>query len=401
MGPFSSCRLTGGPLQTAAAPRRLGGALSVLADRPLRLAVTAGQRVAAGDLLFSDKKAPWITQVAPLSGRITRLETGERRGISQLELAPEADLPPRTFDVSGIDGAAALRDLMIAAGLWQALRSRPFGRVADPAAQPARLFVTLTEGRPGAPDPEAALLGSEDCFLAGLRALVLLCPGRVVLCHPPRMTFPAVAGVASRAFRGGLASDHIRAVHPVDHGGLVWQMPWQEVVALGHLLRFGRIRAERVVALSGPAVRKPVLLRACQGLSLQELVEGRLKPGAHRLTAIDAAGQPGLWLQGIDLVSAQVEPRRAGAGRPHWSRLLRPRLAALTPNAWDDRLAPSGVLIWPLLRALAAGDAERARDLGALGLIEADLGALSARLGDRLDYPALLRRTLDELEAAA
>ena len=40
-----------------------------------------------------------------------------------------------------------------------------------------------------------------------------------------------------------------------------------------------------------------------------------------------------------------------------------------------------------------------ARDLGALGLIEEDLAAISHRLRGDVDYPALLRSTLDALEA--
>jgi len=54
----------------------------------------------------------------------------------------------------------------------------------------------------------------------------------------------------------------------------------------------------------------------------------------------------------------------------------------------------------PLLRALQLGDAERARELGALELVEEDLAALSSACVSNSDYGRLLRRVLDQLEAA-
>jgi Na+-transporting NADH:ubiquinone oxidoreductase subunit A len=51
------------------------------------------------------------------------------------------------------------------------------------------------------------------------------------------------------------------------------------------------------------------------------------------------------------------------------------------------------------MRALQIGDAERARELGALELLEDDLAPLSRACVSRSDYGILLRRVLDQLEA--
>ena len=53
----------------------------------------------------------------------------------------------------------------------------------------------------------------------------------------------------------------------------------------------------------------------------------------------------------------------------------------------------------PLLRALQLGDVERARDLGALELVEEDVAALSQACLSNSDYGRLLRIVLDQLEA--
>ena len=50
------------------------------------------------------------------------------------------------------------------------------------------------------------------------------------------------------------------------------------------------------------------------------------------------------------------------------------------------------------MRALQLGDAERARELGALELLEDDLAPLSQACVSRNDYGELLRRVLDHLE---
>ncbi len=55
----------------------------------------------------------------------------------------------------------------------------------------------------------------------------------------------------------------------------------------------------------------------------------------------------------------------------------------------------------PLLRALLVGDVDRARDLGALELVEEDMMLLSYVCSSKSDYGALLRRVLDQLHGEA
>ncbi len=363
--------------------------------RPV-LAVAEGQRVAAGELLFSDRKRPWIAAVAPVAGVVRRLEPGPRRGISMLEIEPEGEAA-RAFPTDAAGDREGLVALMTAAGLWTGLRSRPFGRIPDPAGHPEALFVTVTEGQAGAPDPEALLPGFDTWFHRGLAALPAL--GPLHLCHPPGLSPPVLPGVRATAFRAGLPSAHIHALHPVAHGGMVWQIHWQEVVALGHLLETGRIWPQRIVALSGPAAARPGLIAAPIGARLHDIAAGRLRDMPLRLLAGGAEGVQMPFLRpGIRRIAAV--PHREAARPGLFGRLTAPRRAALIPNRWDEALAPRGVLPVPLLRALAAGDAAAARDLGALGLVEEDLAAMGARMGGP-DYPALLRQTLDELEATA
>ncbi len=62
-------------------------------------------------------------------------------------------------------------------------------------------------------------------------------------------------------------------------------------------------------------------------------------------------------------------------------------------------MAPPGILATPLMRALLVGDVDRARDLGALELIEEDVAMLSYACPSRSNYGRLLREVLDQLYA--
>ena len=71
----------------------------------------------------------------------------------------------------------------------------------------------------------------------------------------------------------------------------------------------------------------------------------------------------------------------------------------MIPQERLEQLAPPGIHAVPLLRALQLGDVERARDLGALELVEEDVAALSHACLSNSDYGRLLRIVLDQLEA--
>lgn len=372
--------------------------------RPV-VTVKEGQKVAAGSILFHDRKRPWISAVSPAAGIVSRLDPGPRRSIAALEITPEGE-NAISFDLSTSDTRDGLIDLMVKAGLWPSIKARPFGKVADPADVPEALFVTATEAFDGAPDPGPVIASYEDAFRRGLRALPVLGAGRTCLCHTEGLPAPDVPGITTRAFSGGLPGDHIHTLHPVAHGGMVWQIGWQEVIALGYLLETSRIWGQRIVSVSGPAATRPGLVAATPGARLHHIAAGRLADAPLRLLAgsVETGVATPFLTPGIRQITALFHHEKP-AHTHGLNRMIKSRRPALIPNFWDETASPSGILPIPLLRALAAGDAETARDLGVLGLVEEDIAALNHRLGGRggngVDYTVLLRQTLDELEKMA
>ncbi|MCO5093580.1 NADH:ubiquinone reductase (Na(+)-transporting) subunit A [Bosea sp. (in: a-proteobacteria)] len=375
-----------------------------------RFAVSEGDRVAAGDLLFTDRRRPGSRHVAPASGIVAEIRKGGRQSLDRVVIALDEG-EARAFAVPAALESATLRALLIESGAWQAIRTRPFDDVPEPEATPDAIFVTAIDTRPLAPDPAVVIARHRAWFARGLKALTHLGAGAVHLCHRAGVEMPAVPDVRPAGFTGphpaGLAGTHIHYLHPVEAGGAcVWHIGYQEVIAIGHLLETGRIWARRVVALAGDGLSAPRLIETVPGAELRALCGEGLVEGAVRIrSGSPLDGRADAYLaRGHLQVTVERQAHGAAAGSGLLAR-LRTFLAvggsAIIPNAAHERAAPPGVLPIPLLRALSVGDVETARQLGALGLAEEDMALLSHVDGGRTDFGALLRRALDELRDAA
>lgn len=441
--------LAGAPSQSieAAAPVRRVAVLG--ADLPgvrPQLAVQPGDRVLRGQLLFADRRQPTVHVTAPAAGTVQAVHRGAQRAFVSLviEVAPDdgpaaqVSLPPLGDDPSTIE-PAALRARLLQSGLWTALRTRPFSRLPAPDAVPAAVFVTALDTAPHAPDPQVVLEGRHDDLRAGLAALQRLAQAPLYLCVAPgsRLAAAAPAGVEVHEFEGphpaGNPGVHIHALRPVGAAWSVWHLGAADVAAIGRLVTRGELEVERVVALAGPAVRRPRLVRTRLGAALDELVAGELVADAgdavrvvsgsvldgrtagdattaflgryHRqVSALAEGGQRELlgWIA--------PQPRRyslwsvvAGhfAGRDRGLALdtsLNGGDRAMVPIGSYERVLPMDLMATHLLRALAVGDAEQAVALGALELDEEDLALATFVCPGKTEWGPLLRRVLDRVE---
>ena len=237
------------------------------------MAVQVGDRVQKGQPLFSDKKNPGVQVTAPASGTISAINRGERRVLQSVvievgdESAPDAALrfahcsPDKLGSLSG----EAVRENLQRSGLWTALRTRPFSKIPAVDATPAHIFVTAIDTHPLAANPVPIIAERADDFRHGLAVLTRLAP--VFLCRAPGSALPGedVKGVTTETFEGphpaGLAGTHIHFLYPVDATRTVWTVNYQDVIAIGHLFTTGELDTTRVIALGGPVMKKPRLLR--------------------------------------------------------------------------------------------------------------------------------------------
>ena len=154
---------------------------------------------------------------------------------------------------------------------------------------PAAIFVTAMDTQPLAADPVMAVADQPDALSHGLDALARLTEGKVYLCTAPGVTLPtgSDARIQQESFAGphpaGLPGTHIHCLEPVSAQKSVWHIGLQDVVALGRTLLDGELYTQRVVALGGPAVTRPRLLRTVLGASIDELTAGELSSGDLRV----------------------------------------------------------------------------------------------------------------------
>lgn len=368
--------------------------------------VEAGQAVASGTPLFRDRKRPEIVVTSPSSGRIEKIEIGPQRRLSLLTIIPEGEDAVR-FDLAGAGTPAGLRALMQQAGLWPALRSRPFDRIPAPDAEPAAVFVTAIDTRPHAPDPALVLGGMEDSFARGVSALSLLTQAQVYVCQGDGVDLvepqDRVSVVRFTGFHpAGLPGTHIARLHPATSSAPVWHINYQDVAALGRLLARGTVDFSRSISLAGPGTQQPLLLRVPIGADLHALSRPQLTPGPKRiLSGAILDGREAQFLSRYHLqasVVARIEPRARNWLIAALGRASAP--AAFVPTAAVDRALGPDMPAVPLLRALSIGDADRAAQLGCLQLGEDDLALATYATGGETDFGARLRAVLDMLEAA-
>ena len=88
----------------------------------------------------------------------------------------------------------------------------------------------------------------------------------------------------------GLAGTHIHFLEPVSIGKTVWTVGYQDVIAIGRLFSDGKLYTERVIALGGPQVSEPRLLRTRLGVDLEALCAGQLKDGVNRIVSGSVLG---------------------------------------------------------------------------------------------------------------
>jgi len=405
-------------------------------DMKPTLLVAAGERVSLGQPLFSDKKNPRILYVSPAAGRVVAINRGERRAFLSLvvEISGHEE---QTFSATAFDRLARLtagevEQQLLDAGLWPALRTRPYSKVPVPGTRPAALFVTAIDTNPLAADPQLVISARPREFEAGLMVLRHLTAGKVYLCRKPGAQLPAPEGITVREFAGrhpaGLVGTHIHFLERVDQQRVVWHLGYQDVIAVGHLFLTGKILTERIVALGGPAVSDPRLVRTRLGACLSELVSGQVDDGENRVisgsvfsgrAAVPPLDFLGRYHNQVTVLGEDRRRRFLGWCLPGLDRFSVKRVfaasllpgrvlpmttsthgspRAMVPIGAFEKVMPLNVKATWLLRALLTLDTDLAQNLGCLELDEEDLALCSFVCSGKMDYGHHLRQTLRKIE---
>jgi Na+-transporting NADH:ubiquinone oxidoreductase subunit A len=397
----------------------------------MALRVSEGDRVKLGQPLCVDRRRPEIRFVSPASGvvRTARPDESGRPALVVVKLEGEEERSDLSFDGADVEAVRRLSrpelvGRLLETGEWASLHERPGGRIPDPDRTPDAVLVCLTDTNPLAGPIGPILADREDDLRIAIAALSRLTDGPTFVTVPPGIEAPidGLPDVRSFTFAGphpaGLPGTQIHHLFPVRDGRRVWHVRAHETLAIGRALRTAEIDPGRIVALGGPLVRRPRLLRTRLGAGLEEIVQEELLTGDCRVVSGSPlsgrlAARPESYL-GRDhhQVSALPEfDEHPAAGwllpffgrrrtvppwrrRLPWSTERHGAPSAMLPLDVFDAVSPLRLPIGLLLRALAAGDHESARRLGAQELVEEDLALCSYLCPAKLEYGELLRAAL-------
>ncbi len=431
--------ITGAPAQRIEAARPVRSVAVIGFDhhgmKPT-MAVQVGDRVKLGQVLFSDKKTPGVHYTAPGAGVVSAINRGERRVLQSVVIDLEGDeaVAFARYTDAEIDGLSdqQVRENLQQSGLWTALRSRPFSKVPEVDAKPASIFVTAVDTHPLAADPAVIVAEYREDFVRGLKVLARVAPLFVCAGERGEMPGEGLPKVSVERFAGphpaGLPGTHIHFLDPVDAHKFVWQINYQDVIAVGKLFATGQLWTERVVALGGPVVEQPRLLRTRLGACLDELTAGELKPGKNRVisgsvfggrTARGAFAYLGRYHLQVSCLQEGDQREfmhylRAGVNKHSVLNIFISKLTggrlfdfttttngsprAMVPVGNYEEVMPLDILPTQLLRSIIVGDTEMAQKLGCLELDEEDLALCTYVCAGKYEYGPILRDNLTRIE---
>ncbi|HVL01487.1 MAG TPA: Na(+)-translocating NADH-quinone reductase subunit A [Dongiaceae bacterium] len=397
--------------------------------------VKVGDRVKKGQALFSDKRHERVRFTAPVAGIVAAIHRGHKRVLQSVVIDVEGD-EEETFpaysptELSQLGRLQVEQDLL-ASGLWTAFRTRPFSRIPAPESEPHSIFVTAIDTNPLAADPAVIIKDDVVSFQHGLDVLSNL-SDTVYLCKAAGAHIGGNGIAQEEEFAGphpaGLPGTHIHFLDPVHLKKVVWQLHYQDVIAIGKLFTTGKLCTQRVVSLAGPQVIRPRLVRTVLGASTDELVAGQCIGGENRVisgsvlsgtTAHGPSAFLGRYHLQVSVIREGRERQLLGYMRPGGDKhsVLNTFLSKLTPRKQFaftsttngsaramvpvgsyEKIMPLDILPTQLLRALIVGDTEAAQQLGCLELDEEDLALCTYVCPGKYEYGPILRDNLTRIE---
>ncbi|MEI7796964.1 MAG: Na(+)-translocating NADH-quinone reductase subunit A [Methylococcaceae bacterium] len=435
--------ITGGPKQTIENGNAIKSVavlgLDYVGMKPTML-VAEGDTVKLGQPLFGDKKNPGVHFTSPASGVVKAINRGDKRVLQSvvIDVHGHDEITFAKYSESDLENltAAQIQENLVASGLWTTLRTRPYGKVPALNSKPHSIFVTAIDTRPLAANPAVIIADRATDFVDGLEIISKLIEGKVYVCKAtgaeiPTGNAPVVVAEFGGVHPAGLPSTHIHFIDAVNINKFVWHLDYQAVIAIGALFTTGKLNVERVVALSGPTVKNPRLVRTQVGANLTDLTAGELADdlesrvisgsvlfGHEAHGAFDYLGAYHLQVSALQEGRARELFGWMVAGKNKYSAMniytssvdrKTDRLFPLTtdkngsnraivPVGVYETMMPMDILATPLLKALVVGDSDQAQLLGCLELDEEDMSLFTFVDPGKHDFAPVLRANLTKIE---
>ena len=228
----------------------------------------------------------------PAAGEVIEINRGAKRVLQSvvIKVAGDEQVQFDTNDAASLASLEkdAIQSRLVESGLWTAFRTRPYSKIPAIDSVPTAIFVNAMDTNPLAADPAVIIAADKDAFENGLTVVAKMSGGKTWLSKAAGSDISAGAsGVSTEEFAGphpaGLVGTHIHFLDSAGANKMVWHVGYQDVIAIGKLFTDGQIDSSRVVALAGPAVNNPRLVRTVVGANTDELTAGQVSDGEVRV----------------------------------------------------------------------------------------------------------------------
>ena len=372
-----------------------------------RLLVKEGDKVLAGSPVMADKKNADILLASPVSGTVKAIVRGDKRKL--LAVTVEAD-DVQEYLKSEPKAATKeeVKESLLKAGLWPFIVQRPYGIVADPAAEPKSIFVSAFSTAPLAADTEFTLGGRVNDIQAAVNALAKIATVHVGIAKADS-AFAKIENAEITVFSGkhpaGNVGIQIAAVSPILKGDTIWTVSLQGLAAIGKFLTKGIYDVRRKVAVAGPAAIEPAYVETLPGAPMKTLAGfyGGYEDGLRIVSGdilsgktVGAEGYLGFFDDTVTILREGTEPELLGWAKPvRWSQFSTDHsyFSWLTPwrkydmdtnlhggprafvmnDSYYAKVLPMGIFPIYLTKACLAGDIDKMEQFGIYQVLPEDL----------------------------
>ncbi len=398
--------------------------------------VKVGDKVKIGQALFYDKKNEQVVYTSPADGEVLEINRGERRVFQSIVISVGGNdkVSFSNFKNKSDVTREDVIKLLIESGEWTSLRTRPYSKVPDPDSMPHSIFINAADTNPLCADAGVVCKNHEDLFKNGVEVISKLTSGKTYVCSGAN--FPiSLAGTSAthEVFEGphpaGNTGTHIHYLDPVSEKKTVWNISYQDVIAIGSLFKTGELFLERVISLAGPQVKNPRLVKTIRGACLCDLTKSELADGENRVISGSVFGGrkagkgPFCYLGKFhNQVTVLLEGRNReflGWQKPglnkfsiksvFLSKLIPSKKFAFTTNKNGslrsivpigafEKVMPMDIQPTFLLRSLMSYNTDKSKQLGCLELDEEDLALCTFVDPCKNNYGPVLRENLVKIE---
>ena len=390
--------------------------------------VDEGDSIISGQKLFENKKNPGTYITTPSSGVVKSINRGEKRRFLSLIIETDDSANPIKFN---LDDYSSPIEFLADTGALAYFRTRPYNRMPEPNELPSAIFINACDTNPLSVDPHELIKLDQELFNSGLNFIHSLFGDSKTFCSYQNNNFDqSVDGINYNQFIGphpaGLVGTHIHFLYPVGQNRTVWSISWQEVISLGYLLKNNQLRSTKHVALGGPNVHYPKILKIKYGSNLTEVTAGKILDNSRVISGSVLNGHIGEnvmnYLGSFDN-QISVLPDESNDILFNWampgatlhsklpafiSNWIKPKNykfnvsmnggnRAIVPVSSYQEIMPLNILTTQLLKSLVTLDIELGEKLGALELAPEDLALASYVCPSKYDYQSILDTNLEKM----